>query len=87
MGLQEARTIVDWMVMPQEDGGGGRRAEWVPAASAGGSEKTIAWIWWRRPEEWAKVIADWVCFSMRIYLDAVAYESIRSRKRRRRIPF
>lgn len=61
VGIQEAKTIVDWMVMSQEDGGGGRRAEWVPAAAAGGSEKTIAWIWWRRPEEWAKVIADWVC--------------------------
>lgn len=66
MGIQEARMIVDWMVMGQEDGGGGRRAEWVPASSAaGGSEKTIAWIWWRRPEEWAKLIADWVCYLRR----------------------
>lgn len=63
VALQEARTIVDWMVKSQEDGGGGRRAEWVPAAAAGRSEQTIAWIWWRRPEEWAKVIADWVCRS------------------------
>ncbi|KUL91394.1 hypothetical protein ZTR_01735 [Talaromyces verruculosus] len=55
IGLQEARTIVDWMAMPQEDGGGGRRAEWVPASAVGGGDKTIAWIWWRRPEEWAKV--------------------------------
>ncbi|KAF3393032.1 Vacuolar protein-sorting-associated protein 25 [Talaromyces pinophilus] len=55
IGLQEARMIVDWMAMSQEDGGGGRRAEWVPASAAGGGEKTIAWIWWRRPEEWAKV--------------------------------
>lgn len=61
IGLQEAKMIVDWMVMPQVDGGGGRRAEWIPASAAGGGEKTIAWIWWRRPEEWAKVIADWVC--------------------------
>ncbi|PCG96173.1 ESCRT-II complex, Vps25 subunit, N-terminal winged helix [Penicillium occitanis (nom. inval.)] len=60
IGLQEARMIVDWMAMSQEDGGGGRRAEWVPASAAGGGEKTIAWIWWRRPEEWAKVISDWV---------------------------
>jgi ESCRT-II complex subunit VPS25 len=72
VGVQDARTIVDWMAASQEDGGGGRRAEWVPAGSgagagagAGGSgklgEKTIAWIWWKRPEEWAKLIADWVC--------------------------
>ena len=63
INLQEARVIVDWMAMPQEDGGGGRRAEWVPASAAGGGEKTIAWIWWRRPEEWAKVISDWACYS------------------------
>lgn len=69
IGVQEARSIIDWMATSQEDGGGGKRAEWVPAGSAlgggtsksGVNEKTIAWIWWRRPEEWAKLIADWVC--------------------------
>ncbi|OKL60113.1 hypothetical protein UA08_04628 [Talaromyces atroroseus] len=67
VGVQDARTIIDWMATSQEDGGGGKRAEWVPAGSVtgGGSsgkmgEKTIAWIWWKRPEEWAKLIADWV---------------------------
>lgn len=66
LGIQDARTIIDWMARSQEDGGGGRRAEWVPPAPGGGSksavgEKTAAWIWWRRPEEWATLIADWVC--------------------------
>ncbi|KAH8697496.1 putative ESCRT-II complex component [Talaromyces proteolyticus] len=69
VGLLEARRIVDWMAKAQEDGGGGGRAEWVPAAPGGGGsgssrssvgEKTVAWIWWRRPEDWAIMIADWI---------------------------
>ncbi|WEW55732.1 hypothetical protein PRK78_001165 [Emydomyces testavorans] len=51
LSLGDARRIVDWMCGVE----GGRRAEWV---EAGG--KSVAWIWWRRPEEWAGVIADWV---------------------------
>ncbi|PGH12352.1 hypothetical protein AJ80_06762 [Polytolypa hystricis UAMH7299] len=50
MSLADARTIVEWMSGVE----GGRRAEWV------GAEKSVAWIWWRRPEEWAGVLADWV---------------------------
>jgi hypothetical protein len=42
-----------------EEGGGGRRAEWIDGANKG-----AAWIWWRRPEEWAGVIAEWVCIFM-----------------------
>jgi ESCRT-II complex subunit VPS25 len=69
MGVLEARAIVDYMAKTAEEGGGGRRAEWVPPGGAGeGSanavgEKTIAWVWWRRPEEWATLIADWVGLS------------------------
>lgn len=33
---------------------GQQRAEWVTSA------KASAWIWWRRPEEWATSIAAWV---------------------------
>lgn len=68
MGVLEARAIVDYMAKTAEEGGGGRRAEWVPPGGAGeGSanavgEKTVAWVWWRRPEEWATLIADWVSF-------------------------
>lgn len=25
-----------------------------------GANKTVAWIWWRRPEEWAGILADWI---------------------------
>lgn len=67
IGLSDARTIVDWMTKSEEEGGGGRRAEWVPPKGSGDSggagaidAKTVAWIWWRRPEEWAMLIADWV---------------------------
>lgn len=39
------------------DGGGGG------SSSAGVVDaKTVAWIWWRRPEEWATLLADWVGF-------------------------
>ncbi|OAX85346.1 hypothetical protein ACJ72_00275 [Emergomyces africanus] len=54
LSLADARTVVDWMVRGE---GGGRRAEWVGAESGG---KAVAWIWWRTPEEWAGVLADWV---------------------------
>lgn len=46
------------MARADEDGGGGKRAEWVEGLA--GKEKTLAWIWWRRPEEWAALIAGWV---------------------------
>lgn len=58
VNLSEARAIVDWMARAEEDGGGGKRAEWVEGLA--GKEKTLAWIWWRRPEEWAAMIAGWV---------------------------
>ncbi|KAN0069768.1 ESCRT-II complex subunit domain containing protein [Elaphomyces granulatus] len=61
VSLSEARDIVDWMAKSEEDGGGGRRADGVGAAAAAGAAgKIVAWIWWRRPEEWAELLADWV---------------------------
>jgi hypothetical protein len=58
------------MTKSEEEGGGGRRAEWVSDAGGASSvglgngaaqgPKTVAWIWWRRPEEWADVLVDWV---------------------------
>ena len=58
LSLSEVRNVVDWMARGEEDGGGGKRAEWADGAS-----KTLVWIWWRRPEEWAGIVEDWVCFS------------------------
>ncbi|KAJ5595373.1 uncharacterized protein N7459_001581 [Penicillium hispanicum] len=62
LDLREARAVLDWMAKSEEEGGGGRRAEWIEASAAGANQapKTVAWVWWRRPEEWADVIADWV---------------------------
>lgn len=54
--MSDARDILDWMAKSEEEGGGGKRAEWIDGAS-----KSVAWIWWKRPEEWAGLIADWVC--------------------------
>lgn len=56
--LAEARNIVDWMTK-MEAGEGGPRAEWVDGPNS--KTKAAAWIWWKRPEEWAEVILDWVC--------------------------
>lgn len=53
LSLADIRTVIDWMVSPA----GGKRAEWIGGEHGG---KAVAWIWWRRPEEWAGVIADWV---------------------------
>lgn len=46
----DIRTVIDFMVSQD----GQQRAEWVTPA------KASAWIWWRRPEEWANSIAAWV---------------------------
>ncbi|KAI9367934.1 ESCRT-II complex subunit-domain-containing protein [Aspergillus egyptiacus] len=54
LSLSDARTVLDWMCKGEEEGGGGRRAEWVDGG------KTMVWIWWRRPEEWAAIISEWV---------------------------
>ncbi|MCJ1223665.1 hypothetical protein MMC12_000308 [Toensbergia leucococca] len=52
MSLHDARDIIDWMT--KEDGQ--QRAEWVVKEGKGSS----AWIYWRRPEEWAEVLSSWV---------------------------
>ncbi|KAJ5190786.1 uncharacterized protein N7498_009771 [Penicillium cinerascens] len=58
LDLREARAVIDWMAKSESQGGDGR-AEWIEAPG-NQAPKTVAWIWWRRPEEWADVIADWV---------------------------
>ncbi|KAI5310781.1 hypothetical protein KEM55_002142 [Ascosphaera atra] len=50
ISLAEARKIIDWMASAE----GEKRAEWIDGT------KATAYIWWRRPEEWAEVISDWV---------------------------
>lgn len=54
------------MTTPEsEDGGGGsQRAEWISeaggSAAAVSSRENAAFIYWRRPEEWAEMISGWV---------------------------
>ena len=50
--LPEAVAVVDWMASAE----GLRRAEWIGRPG----EQSSAWIYWRRPEEWADVIYAWV---------------------------
>jgi ESCRT-II complex subunit VPS25 len=57
--LEEVHQIIDWMTGEE----GLKRAEWV----GGNDEKTVAWIYWRRPEEWAEVIANWVINNCRLF--------------------
>ncbi|KAK2760829.1 hypothetical protein FQN54_002068 [Arachnomyces sp. PD_36] len=56
VSLVNARAIVDWMASPE----GGRRAEWDGGGEGRSGEKPAVWIWWKRPEEWAEVLAGWV---------------------------
>ncbi|KAL8760774.1 MAG: hypothetical protein Q9184_003059 [Pyrenodesmia sp. 2 TL-2023] len=51
--------IVDYMTKSEKDGGAGGRAEWI-GGTKGEKRRDEAWIWWRRPEEWAEVLAGWV---------------------------
>lgn len=48
--LRDTKAVIDYMVSKDGD----ERAEWL------GPEKSAAWIWWRKPDEWAALIANWV---------------------------
>jgi len=50
LSLKDAKAVIDYMVSKDGD----ERAEWL------GPDKSSAWIWWRKPEEWAALIATWV---------------------------
>jgi ESCRT-II complex subunit VPS25 len=70
LSSRDARTIVHWMTTPE----GGNRAEWILSTSSTGggiaakkgTQKVEeegdgkVWIYWRRPEEWAQVLEEWV---------------------------
>ncbi|GAM83574.1 hypothetical protein ANO11243_015620 [Dothideomycetidae sp. 11243] len=58
---RSAQRVIDWMASAE----GGRRAEWCALSptskkSHGGDGKSAAWIYWRRPEEWADLLYAWV---------------------------
>lgn len=50
LSAKDAKDVVEYMASKEGD----ERAEWL------GLDKSSAWIWWRKPEEWATLIASWV---------------------------
>ncbi|KAI4660509.1 hypothetical protein J4E90_006077 [Alternaria incomplexa] len=62
LSLRDAKAIITYMASPE----GGNRAEFINTSSskkakAGEeSEGGKAWIYWRRPEEWAAALEEWV---------------------------
>ena len=62
LSLRDAKAILTWMSSPE----GGSRAE--PISPSGSKGKKAAeegeggrfWIYWRRPEEWAAALEEWV---------------------------
>ncbi|KAF2156130.1 ESCRT-II complex component [Myriangium duriaei CBS 260.36] len=60
LDLRSARRVVDWMSGPDGD----RRAEWCTSTAKKSRDteegKNAAWIYWRRPEEWADLVYGWV---------------------------
>jgi ESCRT-II complex subunit VPS25 len=61
LSLRDAKAILSWMASPE----GGQRAEFI---SSGTKKKNAAdeaeggrvWVYWRRPEEWAAALEEWV---------------------------
>ncbi|KAF2472288.1 ESCRT-II complex, vps25 subunit [Lindgomyces ingoldianus] len=69
LSLRDAWAIVSWMASAE----GGNRAEWISSTTSTTSKKANAgvgegedggggkcYVYWRRPEEWAAVLEEWV---------------------------
>ncbi|KAL1607729.1 hypothetical protein SLS60_002665 [Paraconiothyrium brasiliense] len=60
LSIKDARTVINWMASAE----GGNRAEWITASGSGkaakGEEAGRAWVYWKRPEEWAAALEEWV---------------------------
>ncbi|KAF2120716.1 ESCRT-II complex subunit-domain-containing protein [Lophiotrema nucula] len=57
LSLQDARAVINWMASPE----GQNRAEWIGTKGARRDEEAgKCWIYWRRPEEWAAALEEWV---------------------------
>lgn len=65
LSLRDAQAILSWMASPE----GGNRAEWVLPANSkaaktsseeAGAGAARCWVYWRRPEEWAAALEEWV---------------------------
>lgn len=57
LSLHDAWEVIDWMTREE----GGMRAEWIERGKDGGGGKGgTFWVFWKRPEEWGDVLAEWV---------------------------
>ncbi|KAJ4380527.1 hypothetical protein N0V86_003884 [Didymella sp. IMI 355093] len=60
LSLRDAKAILAWMASPE----GGQRAEFINAGTkkkaVDESEGGRVWVYWRRPEEWAQQLEEWV---------------------------
>lgn len=56
--MNDARDLLDWMASSE----GGERVEWIGSAGKGKGSGNLdrCWVFWRRPEEWASLIENWV---------------------------
>ncbi|KIV98696.1 uncharacterized protein PV09_09524 [Verruconis gallopava] len=50
LAIPDIRAVLEYMASSE----GGNRAEWTDKT------KSRAWVWWRKPEEWADVIYQWI---------------------------
>ena len=50
LAMNDVREVIDFMASKAGD----ERAEWLSL------DKSSCWIWWRKPEEWATMIGNWV---------------------------
>ncbi|KAH8731123.1 ESCRT-II complex subunit-domain-containing protein [Phaeosphaeriaceae sp. PMI808] len=59
LNQRDAKAVLTWMASAE----GGNRAEFITASKkgkAGDEEGGKCWIYWRRPEEWAAALEEWV---------------------------
>ncbi|KAF2833517.1 ESCRT-II complex, vps25 subunit [Ophiobolus disseminans] len=63
LNLRDAKVILAWMASAE----GGNRAEFISTsttkskkAASGEEDGGKCWIYWRRPEEWAAALEEWV---------------------------
>ena len=63
LSLRDAKAVIQYMTTAE----GGNRAEWIPtsgkAGKAGSAEEGGSgrcYVYWRRPEEWAAALEEWV---------------------------
>jgi len=60
LDLLSIRRVIDYMSSPEGD----RRAEWISTSSKRSASRdetrSAAWVYWKRPEEWADMVYEWV---------------------------